>query len=119
MLSFKKQDSVFRKLQHEIKFIDNLYYSEISYEQDLTEDLTEEDKKKVEISNISNFKYCEYNVQYFLIHFQKILLSLDKSRSGSLKPNNYGSGRVQIRIWILIRNTAVHYATDCKKDSVF
>ena len=44
MLSFKKQDSVFRKLQHDIEFIDNLYYSEISYEQDLTE----EDKKNVE-----------------------------------------------------------------------
>jgi tRNA A-37 threonylcarbamoyl transferase component Bud32 len=44
MLSFRIQDSVFRKRQHELKFIDNLYYSEIFYEQATTE----EDKKKVE-----------------------------------------------------------------------
>jgi hypothetical protein len=53
MLSFRIQDSVFRKMQHEIKFIDNLYYSKISYEQDLTE----EDKKKVE--KILNVYYSE------------------------------------------------------------
>jgi hypothetical protein len=44
MSSFKIQDSVYRKMQHELKFIDNLYYSEIFYEQATTE----EDKKKVE-----------------------------------------------------------------------
>jgi hypothetical protein len=44
MSSFRIQDSVYRKMQHELKFIDNLYYSEIFYEQATTE----EDIKKVE-----------------------------------------------------------------------
>ena len=43
MLSFKKQDSVFQELQTRIAFVANFYYSEISYEQDLSE----EDKKRL------------------------------------------------------------------------
>ena len=44
MSSFRIQNSVYRKMQHELKFIDNFYYSEIFYEQATTE----EDQKKVE-----------------------------------------------------------------------
>ena len=53
MLSFRKQDSFFKELQSQISYVANFYYSEISYEQNLTE----EDQKKVEkILNVYNSK---------------------------------------------------------------
>jgi tRNA A-37 threonylcarbamoyl transferase component Bud32 len=56
MLSFRKQNSDFKDLQAQISYVANFYYSEISYEQDLTE----EDQKKVEkILNVYYSKKME------------------------------------------------------------